>query len=340
MRDNLGARSATLPIRFVGDLLMRLGDARRERALVCVRRAGIAPALLQQDTARITVEQFAHTYRLLAVELDDETPGYFSRPLRGGTLKFLCLGMLDAANLRVAMHRFCWYFRLLIDDMHYVMTQDGALTRIALVEHVALGPARELILETMLMLVQGVASWMIDRRIAFARLDLAYPQPPYAAEYMHIYPAPAHFEAPVTAFYLDSTLLDAPIRQDKAALSAFLRNAPTDWIYMSGGKRLVTHRVREHIEANLADSPSVEDVAHALHMSARTLARHLAQEGTGFQAVKDALRRDIAIARISRTDEPIASIGNRLGFDDPGSFNRAFKQWTGSPPGAYRKERG
>ena len=147
MHENLGARSATLPIRFVGDLLLRLGDERRARALACMQRAGIAPALLQQDTARVTVEQFAHVYRLLAVELDDETPGYFSRPLRGGTLKFLCLGMLDAANLRVAMHRFCWFFRLVIDDMHFVMSQEGALTRIALVEHVALGPARELILQ-------------------------------------------------------------------------------------------------------------------------------------------------------------------------------------------------
>ncbi|MBC9073050.1 AraC family transcriptional regulator [Thauera sp. CAU 1555] len=339
MHENLGARSATLPIRFVGDLLLRLGDERRTRALACMQRAGIAPALLQQDTARVTVEQFAHVYRLLAVELDDETPGYFSRPLRGGTLKFLCLGMLDAANLRVAMHRFCWFFRLVIDDMHFVMSQEGALTRIALVEHVALGPARELILETMLMLVQGVASWMVDRRIAFARLDLAYPPPPYAAEYMHIYPAPAHFNAPVTAFHLDSALLDAPIRQDKAALSAFLRNAPTDWIYVTGGKRLMTHRVRELLEAQLADAPTVEDVARALHISPRTLARHLAQEGTGFQAVKDALRRDIAIARISRTDQPIATIGASLGFDDPATFNRAFKQWTGSPPGAYRKRR-
>lgn len=101
----------------------------------------------------------------------------------------------------------------------------------------------------------------------------------------------------------------------------------------------MTHRVREQLEAHLARSPGVDEVAAALHTSPRTLARRLAQEGTRFQTVKDALRRDIAIARISRTDEPIAAIGASLGFDDPATFNRAFKQWTGSPPGAYRKRR-
>lgn len=335
----MSARSATLPIRFVGDLLLRLGP-QHEAAMQCIRQAGIAPALLVHEGARITVEQFAHVYRLLAVELDDETPGYFSRPLHAGTLKFLCLGMLDAVNLRVAMHRFCSFFRLVLDDLHFVMSDEGAQTRIALVERTPLGLGRELILETMLMLVQGIASWMIDRPITFARLDLPYPAPAYAREYAQIYAAPAHFDQPAAAFWLDTHWLDAPIRQDKAALSAFLLNAPTDWIYVTASKHRATHRVRDYLAAHLARSPTIEEVAQALHTSPRTLARHLTQEGSRFQAIKDTLRRDVAIERISRTDMPIATIGASLGFDDPAVFSRAFKQWTGSAPGAYRRGRG
>ena len=45
-------------------------------------RSGITPELLSQCGARVTQEQFSTLYRLLAMELDDEMPGIFSRPLR------------------------------------------------------------------------------------------------------------------------------------------------------------------------------------------------------------------------------------------------------------------
>lgn len=338
MTERLNAPAVTVPIRMIGQLLDRLGE-RRSLALDCIGRAGIAPALLAQESARVTVEQFALFYRTLAIELDDETPGMFSRPLRAGTLKFLCLGMLDAANLRVALHRFCWFFRLVLDDLHFEMDEADGLTRITLVERVDLSRHRRLILELMLMLVQGIASWMIERKLLFARVDLNYPAPAHAGEYINMYAGPARFDQARTALCIEPAFMDAPIRQDKASLSAFLRKAPMDWIHVSVSERLFTHRVRDLLEAGLGRPQTVEDVARALHISPRTLARRLDAEGTHFQAVKDALRRDVAIARISRTDEPIASIGADLGFDDPAAFNRAFKQWTGTPPGSYRRAR-
>ncbi|HAG77038.1 MAG TPA: AraC family transcriptional regulator [Thauera sp.] len=336
MSERLSAPSVTVSIRMVSQLLDRLG-AHHTRALDCIARAGIAPPLLDQESARVTVEQFALFYRTLAIELDDETPGMFSRPLRAGTLKFLCLGMLDAANLRVALHRFCWFFRLVLDDLHFEMGEEDGLTRIALVARTDLGHHRILILELMLMLVQGIASWMIERKLLFARVDLNYPAPAHAGEYINMYAGPARFDQARTALFIEPAFMDAPIRQDKASLSGFLRKAPMDWIHVSVSERLFTHRVRDLLEASLGQPQSVEDVARALHVSPRTLARRLDAEGTHFQTVKDALRRDVAIARISRTDQAIASIGAELGFDDPAAFNRAFKQWTGTPPGSYRR---
>lgn len=232
------------------ELLDRL-HAHRPLALDCFARAGIAPALLAQDSARVTVEQFALFYRTLAAELDDETPGMFSRPLRAGTRKFLCLGMLDAANLRVALHRFCWFFRLVLDDLHFETAEENGLTRIALLERADLGRHRVLILELMLTLVQGIASWMIERKLPFARVDLGYPAPAHLSEYINMYAGPARFDQPLTALYIEPTFINAPIRQDKASLSAFLRRAPMDWIHVSLSERVFTHRVRDLLEVGL-----------------------------------------------------------------------------------------
>ncbi|HUH59618.1 MAG TPA: AraC family transcriptional regulator [Candidimonas sp.] len=332
----MSPQTKTVPVRFVTDLI----DAVAKKPGFdpgCIRRASIAPALLRQPGARVTIEQFADLYRLLAIQFDDETPGIFSRPLRNGTFKFLCLGMLGAKDLRIALHRFSGFFRLVLDELQFDVSTEDSVTRIALVERTPLGERRVLGLELMLMLVQGVASWLIQRRIPFLRIDLAYPAPAHAADYADLYPGPAYFGQGITALYMSSGLLHEPIRQDKAALATFLRNAPMDWFYVSVSDRPFTHRVKDRLQDSPGAAQTVDTMARHLHLSPRTLARRLAAEGTRFQAIKDGWRRDAAIARLTKSDDPVAAIGASLGFEDPTAFNRAFKEWTGSTPNAYRK---
>lgn len=70
---------------------------------------------------------------LVARELDDELPGMFSRPVRGGALKLLCLSMLESASLKIALYRLSRFFRLILDDFSVELSQRGDLVRIALV---------------------------------------------------------------------------------------------------------------------------------------------------------------------------------------------------------------
>ena len=68
-----------------------------------------------------------------------------------------------------------------------------------------------------------------------------------------------------------------------------------------------------------------------------TLQRRLANEGTSFQSLKDALRHDVAIVRLNTSAVPLATVAYELGFADSSPFQRVFKGWTGSAPGAYRR---
>jgi AraC-like DNA-binding protein len=328
--------SPTVSMAMVTELLAGLGldPSWVDKA---IDRAGIAPELLQEAGARISVEQFSRIYRQLVALLDDETQGFFSRPLRQGALKFLCLGMYGSPSLEIALHRFRSYFRLLLDDMGFEVTIIGALTRITLIEHVPPQRSRVLVHEIMLKLVHGVASWMIDRKIALARVDFAYPRPQRAADYVYLFPGPVQFDQTQTALYVDSAYLQAPIRQDMKAFGTFLRNAPADWLFVSFSEKMQTHRVRDHLEAQLAHKPTLESTASALHFSERSLSRRLADEGTTFQSIKDELRRDMAIQKLLKTRMPITAVAAAIGIDNLSVFNRAFKLWTGSTPGAYRR---
>ncbi|MFT0531414.1 AraC family transcriptional regulator [Castellaniella hirudinis] len=328
----------TVPVSMVTDMLDRLGIPADEPS-GAVARAGIAPALLGRPAARVTVEQFAVFYRALVLRYDDETPGFFTRPLRSGTLKFLCLSLLGAPTLQGALHRFCWFFRLVLDDVRFVLHADGRTLAIRLEECHPLGAQRVLILELMLLLVQGVSCWLADQRLALDRVDVAYPAPAHAGEYANMYSGPVFFGQARTRLVFRPEARALPVRQAQGAVSAFLRHAPVDWIRPAIGERSVSHRVRDLLQAQAAPTLSAAQVADRLHLSPRTLARRLAAEGTRFQALKSAVRRDIAIARLLGTRQPVAQIGADLGFEDPAAFNRAFRQWAGMTPGSYRQGR-
>lgn len=307
-----------------------------------LKRAGISPFLLGSSHGRVTVEQFATLYRLLVNEYDDETPGFFARPLRGGTLKLLCLSVLEAPTLKVALHRYTLFFHILLDDFAYDYRVEGDLARIALVEKQPLNGNRVLIHELMLKLFHGIASWLIARKIPPAMMECAYAQPPHSADYLYFYPGKVAFDCPQTVFYFDRALLEEPIRQTKRHLGEFLKRAPADWFYVSFEDHLFSHRVREYLmNEYLAPQQSatanVKEVSEALNMSVRTLSRRLTVEGTHFQAVKDELRRDMAVEALTRSDEPLVSIAEGLGFEDQACFSRAFRAWTGNSPAAYRR---
>jgi AraC-like DNA-binding protein len=61
-------------------------------------------------------------------------------------------------------------------------------------------------------------------------------------------------------------------------------------------------------------------------MSARTLQRRLQQEGTSFQELVDAERRERALA-LQHLGIPAKEVAFRLGFQDPSAFVRARRRW-------------
>jgi AraC-like DNA-binding protein len=66
------------------------------------------------------------------------------------------------------------------------------------------------------------------------------------------------------------------------------------------------------------------------------LHRQLKDEGASLQQLKDAVRRDVAVAQLQRSKRPIKQIAALAGFQNEKSFIRAFKTWTGQTPDAYR----
>jgi AraC-like DNA-binding protein len=96
-------------------------------------------------------------------------------------------------------------------------------------------------------------------------------------------------------------------------------------------------RVEAFVAAALPGGTDVDDVARAMHMSARTLQRRLEQEQTRFGEVLDRARLDVARRLLADRGVTMADVAARVGFSDVATFSRAFKRWTGQPPGQWRR---
>jgi len=145
-------------------------------------------------------------------------------------------------------------------------------------------------------------------------------------------PTPAHadvfgltvqFGAPSDELELALPLISAdPITS--AALEAKAVNLTTT------GRSAFLDRARRAATTNLT-TPSLAAIGRTLGISARTLRRHLEQEGTTLRALVDDVRRE-------RADQLLAAgtsakeVAFALGFSEPSAFSRAYKRWTGRAP--------
>ena len=302
-----------------------------------LRNAGIAPALLRETGARITVLQYGDFIRLLAERLEDEALGFFSRPLRRGSFALVARATLGAPSLYLALRRAAHTFRVLQGDAAIFAVEDGPLTGVVLEFPNPEVGQHNFIHELLLRIFWQLLAWLNEGKLPPRRVDFSFDQPAYAALYALVFPAPLQFRQRRTAIWFDSAALKTPVRRDEEAFRIMMQKVPANVIVPQPGDQQTSARVRALLQQSEPEWPDLEAIARRIHWSTSTLQRRLAAEGTSFQNLKDQLRRDLAVERLTTTSMPLSYIAVQLGFADATAFSRAFKVWTGSTPRSYRQ---
>jgi AraC-like DNA-binding protein len=307
--------------------------------------ASIDTASIADPATRVPVERYAALYNLTTRANDDEAFGLFSSPMRVGSFEFLCRAVASAPTLGEALERMGRFLRVLLPDVA-ITTQRRAGAAILTIAEVRVlasstnDPGRVFAFEWLLRLIHGLACWLVGRGLALDRVSFPYPRPPHADDYALIYTEHAEFGASVLAAHFAAALLDLPIRRDEAAVNTFLQGAPGKITMLYRRDREMVLRVRDLLRNALPANLDLDYVASALHLSQRTLHRRLADEGASFRGIKDTLRRDLALAQLAKSNDPVAKIAADLGYADTSTFFRAFTDWTGMAPTDYRRRLG
>jgi AraC-like DNA-binding protein len=329
-------RAAATPIAFVKALLLGYEKYGLDPAEALA--AGQIPAeLLDRPDARITAVQMESLSSFAMQQLDDEALGWFSGKLHWGSLGMLCRASISSPNLDIALRRWCRHHGLLTRDVLLKMRARDGVAEITIEEHIELGAMREFCLMTIMRNIHGYACWLIDSRIALREVALPFAAPPHRKVYSHLFPGVVRFDQPQAGFTFDAQYLQMPLRRDETALQTMLQRALLLTVLQYRRDRLLVQRVRALLRAQPASLSNADAVARAVHMSSRTLHRHLRDEGASLQSLRDEVRREEAMRQLRRSSRPIKQVALSVGFRDEKSFSRAFRQWTGKTPSDYRK---
>lgn len=297
---------------------------------------------LADAASRVPVDRYATLYNRIIAALDDEGFGLFSGSMRPGSFEFLCRGMLGAPTLADALDRARRFLSIVLPDLAVRIERGDTRAVLHIVEAAPLtahpdDPARVFAFEWLLRLLHGVACWFVGRGLALDAVSFPYARPPHADDYALVYTEHSSFGAELLSASFQANLLDLPIRRDEAALAEFLDGAPGKISMLYRRDREMVFRVRDLLRDALPASLPLDEVAGRLHVSPRTLHRRLEEEGASFRSIKDAIRRDIALARLTKTRQPVARIAAELGYADTSAFYRAFVAWSGVSPEQFRR---
>ncbi|WP_193162707.1 AraC family transcriptional regulator [Microbulbifer hainanensis] len=99
----------------------------------------------------------------------------------------------------------------------------------------------------------------------------------------------------------------------------------------------IVARVRAEIQRQLPTGDvALEKIAEVVQFPTRTLHRKLSQQGTSFRQLLREVRIKLARQYIRDERYNVTEIAFMLGYCDAGAFTRAFREWFGDAPTAYR----
>ncbi|KJK08206.1 AraC family transcriptional regulator [Pseudomonas tussilaginis] len=330
MREN-----DTVAVYFVHTMLHSLRD-QPQRAAALLREAGIDPAVLDTEGARVSASAFARLWLILIQALDDEFFDLDSHGMPLGSFALICRGLIQEPTLEKALRQCLGNFALFLRDVRASLSIKGARALISVKSRIDDPLTRVYAEETFLALVISLLCWLGGQRLVIDRTALTDLRPAQDDDLL-LWGANLQLGAGVSEIEFAADYLRLPVIQDLAGLKTFLRSAP-QWLVIryrnqNGQVAQVYRYLREREQGQW---PTLVAMARRQSLSPSSFRRQLEREGRSYQQIKDEVRRATAFECLRETDMSIAEIAERTGFQEPSAFHRAFKKWTGESPGGYR----
>lgn len=328
-------RRPAISVHFVQVILARataLGVSEK----VLLEAVRLSLKLVADSRTRITPIQLGALIRLVWQELDDELMGFGIAPHRFGSFALMARHMVASATLGEALRYSVRFYNLTSEALRWRM-EEGVEARLTVDMIDDRNDQDHFIEELLLLIWHRFCNWLIGERVPLICTEFRFEQPVHAAEHRIMFPGSLKYGGEYSSLVFDPAWLAAPIVRTPRELHQYLPRLPDEWFIKQDFDHSVSDRVLKAMgERN--DFPSLTTLASAWHISARTLHRKLQREGSSYRRLLEQVRRERAIGLLLEGNTLVGDIARTLDMTEP-AFSRAFKEWTGMTPLAYRKAR-
>lgn len=184
--------------------------------------------------------------------------------------------------------------------------------------------------------IQRLTQSLAAERLKPVAIRFEHAETAYIEDYLRIFGVTPEFNQSATEFVFPRAYFEKASLQPNPELFSLLKRQAEELLVKLHGSNLSIQLRRLLSEHYRGIKPSLEQVAGHFNMSTRSLRRHLRQEGASFSTLVDQSQSDQARELLAKSDISIKAIAYQLGFEEPSSFTRAFKRWTGISPLDYR----
>lgn len=302
-----------------------------------LRRAGLPEDLLDRPSIRLNPESYYRLWDSAMQEVGDPLfPIRVCEAVRSESFSPPLFAALCSPNLLVAAQRVSKYKRL-VGPMQMAVREDRDTISIEFIWlDGTVCPPVTLILMELLFCVTLARMGTREKTlpIEVTTTDLPKPLKPYE-DFLN---APLRRDRGHIVKFAKSDALRPFLTSNEPLWAAFepdLHQRLSDLEVSVSVEKRVRAALHEAIPSGLA---SMEVIAKKLAVSKRTLQRRIEAEGTSFQEILREAREALARHYLEKTSLPASEISFLLGFEEPNSFYRAFRSWTGTTPDSLRQQ--
>lgn len=306
-------------------------------------QAGISSDLLNNKLKRISGEAFQDLLAILIERTQDPCFGLkSSRYVQPGSYSVLGYMLMNCRGLQEALEKTPTYERL-VGDMgtsQISRLADGN-TEMRWICNYPNPKVRPHMIANVLGSWVNFARFLVDKPNGKPKaVYFEFPQPDASSlrQYQSTFNCPLYFNQSSSALIIDDHLLSLPMRQPDQQLLKTLENHADILMADINDKQPLPMQTKNVIRGLLLEGiPRKEMVSKRLGLTERTLQRKLQAFDCSYQQLLDEVREEQAKELLVESELSIQDIAARLGFSEPRSFHRSFKNWTGMTPGEFRQ---
>ncbi|MGJ4745511.1 AraC family transcriptional regulator ligand-binding domain-containing protein [Leptospira sp. SA-E8] len=327
----------TLQSKFSVDLTWKLVLADLGiKPIDALRKAGLPDDCLSREDVHLTTAEYYNLW--MAV---DDLSGVENLPLALGQMAIgevfhpLIFACLCSKNFLLALSRLSHYKRL-VGPMTLDVEDKLAEITVSFSDFDIELPLPPKLIATELVFITNLGRTGTRKHLIPKRVEAKYPLLP-EADYENYFGTKVEI-SDINRLTFSKEDAQAPFLTENKEMWSFFEPELQRKLVNLDNKATFTERsYLALLELLPGGFSTAEDLARRLGVSRRTLQRNLLSEKTSYQEILSKTREKLAHYYLKKSDLPISRISFLLGFDDPTSFFRAFRSWTGSTPGALRE---